>query len=198
MIGYLKGNVLTVGIETVTLEVNGVGYELSCSGPVLQDLATYRDQVQELWVYTHLREDALHLFGFASPEEKEFFLTLLKINGVGPKMALSILSGASIEKIMSMIENEDVKGLTCLPKVGKKTAEQMILSLKGKLVLSTREENKNKIKSSGSQNLLLITSALVNLGYKIHDVEKVILELPREMEVQEGVRRGLQVLAKPL
>jgi len=197
MIGYLRGNVLEVGLETVTLEVGGVGYELSCPGPVLQDLATHRDQVQELWVYTHLREDALHLFGFASPDEKEFFLTLLKINGVGPKMALSILSGASIEKIMSMIENEDVKGLTCLPKVGKKTAEQMILFLKGKLVLSSRDENK-KSPTPSSQNLHLITSALVNLGYKINDVEKVIVEFPRDMEIQEGVRRGLQVLAKPL
>lgn len=198
MIGYLRGNVLTVGLETVTLEVGGVGYELFCSGPVLQDLAMMRDQVQELWVYTHLREDVLHLFGFGSPQEKEFFLTLLKINGVGPKMALSILSGASIEAIMAMIEKEDVKGLTCLPKVGKKTAEQMILSLKGKLVLSAREDGKNKMKPVGSQNLQLITSALVNLGYKINDVEKVIVEFPREMEVQEGVRRGLQVLAKPL
>ena len=198
MIGYLRGTVLEVGLETVTLEVGGVGYELSCSGPVLQDLGTHKDQVQELWVYTHLREDALHLFGFASSDEKVFFLTLLKINGVGPKLALSILSGASIEKIMSMIENEDVKGLTCLPKVGKKTAEQMILSLKGKLVLSSREGSKNFSSSPSSQNLQLITSALVNLGYKINDVEKVIVEFPREMEIQEGVRRGLQVLAKPL
>lgn len=96
-----------------------------------------------------------------------------------------------------MIENEDVKGLTCLPKVGKKTAEQMILFLKGKLVLSSRDENK-KSPTPSSQNLHLITSALVNLGYKINDVEKVIVEFPRDMEIQEGVRRGLQVLAKPL
>lgn len=89
---------LEVGLETVTLEVGGVGYELSCPGPSFAGSQTHRDQVQELWVYTHLREDALHLFGFASPDEKEFFLTLLKINGVGPKMALSILSGASMKK----------------------------------------------------------------------------------------------------
>lgn len=196
MIGYLRGNVLEVGIETLILEVNGVGYEILCPSPLLQDMATHRDRTQELWIYTHLREDALHLFGFSSTEEKEFFLTLLKINGVGPKMALSILSGASIEKIVSMIEAEDVKALTQLPKVGKKTAEQMILALKGKLVLSSRSEG--KVTPSASQNLLLITSALVNLGYKIGDVEKVLGEFPRDMEVQEGVRRGLQILAKPL
>jgi Holliday junction DNA helicase RuvA len=196
MIGYLKGNVLEVGLETAILEVNGVGYEVLCPGPVLQDLSTHRDRAQELWIYTHVREDALHLFGFASTDEKEFFLTLLKINGVGPKMALSILSGASIEKIMEMIEGEDVKALTQLPKVGKKTAEQMILSLKGKLVLTTRGDG--KIATPVSQNLMLITSALVNLGYKINDVERVLTEFPRDMEVQEGVRRGLQVLAKPL
>jgi Holliday junction DNA helicase RuvA len=197
MIGYLKGNVLEVGLETVILEVNGIGYEVLCPGPTLQDLATHRERTQELWIYTHLREDALHLFGFASADEKEFFLTLLKINGVGPKMALSILSGASIERIMAMIEGEDVKALTQLPKVGKKTAEQMILSLKGKLVLSGRDPDGKK-SIPASQNLRLITSALVNLGYKINDVERVITEFPREMEIQEGVRRGLQVLAKPL
>lgn len=196
MIGYLRGNVLEVGVETVILEVNGIGYEVSCPGPVLQDMATHRDTPQELWIYTHLREDALHLFGFGSADEKEFFLTLLKINGVGPKMALSILSGASIEKIMAMIEAEDVKALTQLPKVGKKTAEQMILSLKGKLVLSNRADGKKP--APASQNLQLITSALVNLGYKTIDVERVLTEFPRDMEVQEGVRRGLQVLAKPL
>lgn len=196
MIGYLKGNVLEVGLETAILEVNGVGYEVLCAGPVLQDLATHRDRPQELWIYTHVREDALNLFGFSAADEKEFFLTLLKINGVGPKMALSILSGASIERIMAMIESEDIKGLTQLPKVGKKTAEQMVLSLKGKLVLSSRSESKKL--APVSQNILIITSALVNLGYKINDVERVITEFPRDMEVQEGVRRGLQVLAKPL
>lgn len=196
MIGYLKGNVLDVGIETVILECNGVGYELACPGGVLQDMATHRHTTQELWVYTHVREDALQLFGFASPDEKEFFLTLLKINGVGPKMALCILSGASIEQIMTMIESEDVKALTQLPKVGKKTAEQMILALKGKLVLSARADGKKS--APASQNLQLITSALVNLGYKMADVEKAMIDFPRDMEVQEGVRRGLQVLAKPL
>jgi Holliday junction DNA helicase RuvA len=197
MIGYLKGNVLEVGAETAILEIHGVGYEVSCPGPVLQDLALHRDQPQELWIYTHLREDALHLFGFGSANEKEFFLTLLKINGVGPKMALSILSGASIEKIMAMIEAEDVKGLTQLPKVGKKTAEQMILSLKGKLVLTPRGASAQAAPVA-SQNLQMISSALVNLGYKINDVERVLTEFPRDMEVHEGVRRGLQVLAKPL
>lgn len=196
MIGYLRGNVLEVNVETAILEVNGVGYELFCPATVLQDMATHRNQVQELWIYTHVREDALHLFGFTSPEEKEFFLTLLKINGVGPKMALSILSGASMERIMMMIEAEDVKGLTQLPKVGKKTAEQMILSLKGKLVVSTRGEKTSA--TPKSHNLQLISSALVNFGYKINDVEKVITEFPRDVEVEEGVRRGLQVLAKPL
>lgn len=196
MIGYLKGNVLEVGLETVILEVNGVGYELACPGQILQDMATHRDTTQELWVYTHVREDALQLFGFSSADEKEFFLTLLKINGVGPKMALSILSGASIEQIMTMIEAEDVKALTQLPKVGKKTAEQMVLALKGKLVLSARPDGKKAAPSS--QNLQLITSALVNLGYKLADVERAMIEFPRDMEVQEGVRRGLQVLAKPL
>ena len=196
MIGYLKGNVLEVGLETAILEVNGIGYEVLCPGPILQELSTQRDRIQELWIYTHVREDALNLFGFSSRDEKEFFLTLLKINGVGPKLALSILSGASIEKIMAMIEAEDVKGLTLLPKVGKKTAEQMVLSLKGKLVLGATSGSKKT--SPASQNLMLITSALVNLGYKINDVEKVITEFPRDMEIQEGVRRGLQVLAKPL
>lgn len=197
MIGYLKGNVLEVGIESAILLVNGVGYEVFCPGPVLQDLAMQGEAQQELWIYTNVREDALQLFGFASADEKEFFLTLLKINGVGPKLALSILSGGSIERIMAFIEAEDVKSLTQLPKVGKKTAEQMILALKGKLVLGAKQgESKRTVPAT--QNFQLITSALVNLGYKINDVERVLSEFPRDLEVQEGVRRGLQMLAKPL
>lgn len=196
MIGYLRGSIISVALETALLEVNGVGYELFCPSPVLQDLATHAGKAQELWVYTHVREDALHLFGFSSPDEKEFFLTLLKINGVGPKMALSILSGASIEKIMEMIESEDIKSLTQLPKVGKKTAEQMILALKGKLVLTGRDSALHQQRTS--ENIQLITSALVNFGYKLADVERVVTEFSTEMEVQEGVRRGLQLLAKPL
>lgn len=196
MIGYLRGTIIEVGVESLILLCGGVGYELYCPSPLLLDMATQDQGEQELWVYTHMREDNLCLFGFASRDEKEFYLTLLKINGVGPKMALSILSGASIEKIMSMIESEDIKSLTQLPKVGKKTAEQMILSLKGKLVLSSRGEQKRM--PIVSQNLQLISSALVNLGYKLQDVEKAMEEFPREMEIQEGVRRGLQLLAKPL
>ncbi len=196
MIGYLRGQILEVTPETVLIETSGVGYEVFCSSSTLQHLAMHRSQTHELWIYTHLREDALHLFGFLTPEEKEFYLTLLNVNGVGPKLALSILSGATIDRIMSMIEGEDIKGLTQLPKVGKKTAEQMILSLKGKLVLGAAAAKPQKVLLP--ENFTMISSALVNLGYKINDVERIMSEFPKDVDIQEGVRRGLQVLAKPL
>lgn len=193
MIGYLRGVVKDSTEESILLEVAGVGYEVAVSASNLFDLQAQTGQVAELWVYTHVREDALQLYGFISPEEKSFFLTLLKVNGVGPKLALGILGGASVSVIAQMIEDEDIKGLTRLPKVGKKTAEQMVLSLKGKLVLA---DDKGKPKSVPAQSNLV--SALVNLGYKPQEVEKIIGDIPTDLDLQESLRRGLQLLTKSI
>lgn len=187
MIGFLRGTVVEVGMDAALIDVGGVGYEISCSANTLSEMQASQKEVF-VWVYTHVREDVLQLFGFLSKAEKDFFLSLLKVNGIGAKMAITILSGGTLRQILQMIEEGDVKKLSTLPKVGKKTAEQMILTLKGKLVLSETAKVQSPAKSE-------IASALVNLGFKSQDVEKVIETMPAHIEVQEGVRLGLQALS---
>ncbi|MCB0362236.1 MAG: Holliday junction branch migration protein RuvA [Bdellovibrionales bacterium] len=190
MIAFLRGKVLSQDSEVVVLDVQGVGYELYCTPSTLDMLASLKNEVG-LFVYTHMREEALHLFGFSKLAEKQLFLSLNKVNGIGPKMAIKIMSGGSLDEIVRMIENDDVKSLARLPKVGKKTAEQMILTLKGKLVLS--EQVQTEIPPKGTRQELV--SALVNLGYRLGEVEKVVGSLDPQMDFQEGVREGLRLLS---
>lgn len=190
MIGYLKGQIMEVGADTLTLEVAGVGYEIQAHLRLLAGVDS-GDQTQ-LWIYTHVREDALQLFGFESPDEKSFFLSLLKVNGVGPKLALNALGGATVDQMTALIENENVKGLSALPKVGKKTAEQMILTLKGKLVHKESAGGANA-RPKGVHGE--ISFALINLGFRPADVERVMEKLPPVIELEEGLKFCLSRLA---
>lgn len=193
MIGYLKGQVLEVGLETAIVETSGVGYDLTCSANTLSYLQSSLGQVSVIWVYTHVREDALQLFGFLDKLEKQLFLSLLKVNGVGPKSAINILSGTTHRELMSMIETEDVRGLSKLPKVGKKTAEQMILTLKGKLVLSEASSAGLPAPAVRSTQKELV-SALVNLGFRVQDVDRVVTQIPKDVDLDSGLRTALAAL----
>lgn len=188
MIANLRGKILEVHTDTAVIDCAGVGYEIFASSNTVAELQTRMGKEVTLTIHTHVREDAFHLFGFLDRNEKQLFLSLLKVNGIGPKLAINILSGATTNQIMDMIDNEDVRGLTQLPKVGKKTAEQMILSLKGKLA---RSEKSMSPKIKGRQE---ISSALINLGFRAQDVEKVIKDLPTDVDLQEGIRQGLAAL----
>lgn len=188
MIGYLKGDLLQTSEDHVLVNVHGIGYEVTCSEQVLSQLIG--ESKVEFYIYTHVREDQLSLFGFLSPNEKQFFLSLLKVNGIGPKVAIKILGAAPLEALMAMIENSDVRGLSQLPKVGKKTAEQIVLELKGKLVLSTDAKRTPAFAARAD-----IVSALVNLGFKLSEVEKVVNEMDAATDLQNGVRSGLQRLS---
>ncbi|MFM6927547.1 MAG: Holliday junction branch migration protein RuvA [Bdellovibrio sp.] len=192
MIGYLRGKIIEVMGDTALIDVQGVGYEVYASSKTLEDFMTLLGKDIIVWIHTHVREDALTLFGFHAKEEKNLFLSLLKVNGVGPKMALSILSGGRPAQIQEMIEAGNAKGLSGLPKVGKKTAEQIILTLKGKLV-SIDENVKAK-----SESLTQITSALLNLGYKSQLVDQFVSSLPMDVSVEDGVRKGFQTLSGSL
>jgi holliday junction DNA helicase RuvA len=185
MIAYIEGSLLSVVDAGIIVNVSGVGYELLCSQSTLDDVVG-KSQVK-LFVYTNVKEDAIQLFGFSSMNEKAMFLSLIKVNGIGPKMATQILSGATIAKICEWVEEGDVKALTALPKVGKKTAEQIILTLKGKLVVAEEWKPKSAAKTE-------IQSALVNLGFKLGDVEKIIEKLDDNINVEDGVRTSLQHL----
>ncbi len=190
MIGFLEGTVFDVSADHLILNVNGIGYDVLASAQTLTDVQVLIGQNLQVWIHSHVREDAFQLFGFLTKPEKEFFLQLLKVNGVGPKMALSIMSGARVAQIQDWIENSDAKALSSLPKVGKKTAEQIILSLQGKLVRIDSKLKGTKTTETHRQ----ISSALVNLGFKNQNVDLFIMSLESTATLEEGVRLGLQKL----
>ncbi len=192
MIGQLRGKLIEKSLEHIIFDVGGVGYELNCSVNTLDNLNLNAET--KIFVHTHMREDALTLFGFSSSLEKRIFLSLLKVNGVGPKLALKILSGSSLDQLLQMIESGDVKAISTIPKVGKKTAEQLVLTLKGKLSFEEDENEPTLFKSPMGARAELV-SALVNLGYRLPDVEKVVSGLPREIAIEEALRKGLAALS---
>lgn len=191
MIAILNGKLMDYTDESCIVMTGGVGYEVLCSLSTLAELQEKKNKDVYMYIYTHVREDALQLFGFQSMDEKNLFLSLLKVNGIGPKSALNILGGASSSELARMIDSEDVKALSKLPKVGKKTAEQMILTLKGKLVMG---ESKSSSKASAaSSKHREISTGLVNLGFRSQDVEKIVSGLG-DVTVEEGIRKGLASL----
>lgn len=165
MIGYLKGNVLSANAGTVILETNGVGFEVICSASVFQKLANSKEG--EAYVYTAVREDAISLYGFISVEEKNMFLKLISISGVGPKMAITILSGMSFNDLAVKIATSDVKGLAQVKGLGKKTAERIILELREKVGALQSEGDKQcgevVVEESGEDKDAVI--ALMSLGF---------------------------------
>lgn len=196
MIAGIKGTVFEVTEESVTIEVQGVYYEALCSVTVLSELSQYKNHSREhpvfLYTYLHVREDMMQIFGFLTASEKALFLSLLRVSGIGPKSALHILSGASVNQILAWIEAGDVKALCKLPKLGKKTAEQLVLTLRGKLVLDPLESPiLERVLAPNAQ----VVSALVNLGFRTQDVERVVSQMPSNIEIEEGIRTGLRELS---
>lgn len=189
MIAQLKGKATPLDESSVLVDVNGVGYEVLASEVTKMDLLD--QEYCKVLIYTHVREDAMQLFGFSTRIEKQLFLSLIKVNGIGPKMALTILSASTPETLLGYIDGGNVKGLSSLPKIGKKKAEQIILSLKGKLVLSddAREQTSFLAKED-------ICSALIHLGFRPNDVNKVVDRMDPSVDVQSGIRVGLAALSQ--
>lgn len=186
MIGFLRGEIQLVESDTLVLVAGGVGYEVCCTPATLA--VAQPGHGLELHIHTQVREDAISLYGFLKPVEKQMFNSLIKVNGIGPKSAIQILGAASIEKLLELINSGDAKGLSNLPKIGKKTAEQIILTLKGKLVTA---EDAKPVASKTRQE---IVSALVHLGFRLNDVERVVEQLPNHADLETGVREGLAAL----
>ncbi len=188
MIGHLRGKPIILEEQNeIIIDVRGVGYSLLCSENSKGDIAGKASA--SLWVHTHVREDSLILFGFSTLAEKQLFLSLIKVNGIGPKLAIGVLSAMPLSKIIQLIDQGDAKGLMKLPKVGKKTAEQIVLSLKGKL--SFQESTSQDFSTKKD-----IISALVNLGFRMADVEFAVEKLEEDVSVQEGVRAALAELSQ--
>jgi holliday junction DNA helicase RuvA len=174
MIGYLRGQILNKKPNLVVVDVHGVGYEVHIPLTSFYDLPGEGNEVM-LRIHTHVREDALTLFGFSSQREKEFFLKLISISGIGPKLAISILSGARVEELAQAVAEGDIARLTTIPGVGRKTAERVILELKNQLTKFLLPEQSQATLSSEAKSDALqddILSALVNLGYPRPTAEK--------------------------
>lgn len=188
MIGWLTGKIAHRLEDSLILDVGGVGYQVTLSN--LEDYSV-NDSLQ-FWIYTHVREDTLQLFGFLTLKEKHFFLALIKISGIGPKMAMQILSGTTINQLIIYIENEDIKSLTSLPKVGQKKAEQMVLALKGKWTLPAESiigKSSEKLRNE-------VLSALLNLGFKKPAIEKSFEQLEEWTDFQSVVKLCLNELTR--
>lgn len=186
MIASLTGKIKTIQSGALILDVGGVGYEIHISSKTMQDLSI-TDSV-DLEIYTHVREDILKLYGFSSSLEKKLFIAFIGINGVGPKMALSVLSAAaSLDILVEMIEKKDIKGLSGLPRVGKKIAQQIILNLKGSLPTSTAT-------SGQIENREWLSRALVNLGFRAAEIRAALDRISVGQDRRSDLKKALAYL----
>ena len=195
MIGFLRGKIALKAPPLVVLDVNGVGYEIEAPMTVFYNLP---EVGAEITLQTHLvvREDAHNLFGFATETDKTMFKTLIKISGVGAKMALVILSGQSAEQFQTCIQNNDTVALVKLPGVGKKTAERLVLELRDKLPKSDDVPQIVSVGNSGNARAEAI-SALCSLGYKPLDASRMVSAIqPEGKSCETIIRLALQSTAK--
>lgn len=169
MIAHLRGRLLAKEPSRAVVEAAGVGYELAISIPTYSELPAAGTEVS-LHVHTHVREDAIALFGFLRADEKRLFERLISVSGIGPKLGVTILSGMSPEYLVSAIRGNDLAALTKVPGIGKKTAERMVLELRDKL--DTFVAAPAKPAATAVEDDVL--SALVNLGYQQSAAEKAI------------------------
>ena len=197
MIGHLKGALLRADPDLVLLDVGGVGYEVRIP------LSTYYEVqkiepggVASFFIHTHVREDALALFGFWTERERQLFLKLIAVSGIGPKLAQTVMSGMSPDDLVASLARRDVRALSTIPGVGKKTAERMIVELKDKVQDLAAEEPVARPTLAAEGDLVL---ALVNLGYKRAAAERAVVRVARQMpeaEFAEQLKASLKVLSR--
>ena len=177
MIGYIKGALLSANNGIILLENNGIGYEITCSASVYEKILA--DKKGEVYTYLAVREDGVSLYGFISPEEKNMFLQLITVSGVGPKMGITVLSGMTLNDLAVKIAMSDVKGLSAIKGLGKKTAERIILELREKVgTVDVSEvqkdiQSQNVVVESGDEDAII---ALMSLGFTKAECAKAVKE----------------------
>ncbi|WP_164216414.1 Holliday junction branch migration protein RuvA [Virgibacillus sp. YIM 98842] len=200
MIAYIKGNLSTIQDDAVIVDVQGVGYEVICPNPFV--FQSHLNQELLIYTYHYVREDQQLLYGFKNRDEKYLFTKLISVSGIGPKGALAILGSVDIQDFAAAVEQEDEKYLTGFPGVGKKTARQIILDLKGKLTseisISGEGSGKKEISEKMNSGLQEAQEALLSLGYTDREIKAVLPEL-RKLEnakTDEIIRTALSLLMK--
>ena len=184
MYEYIKGIVTDVESNYIVLDNNGVGYLIYTANPYSFNV----DNEYKVYIYQLVKEDELSLYGFKSKEEKELFLKLIEVKGLGCKMALPMLATGSISGIVDAIERENILYLKKFPKIGDKVARQIILDLKGKLVLNKEMFNKNNYEE--------LIEVLKGLGYKSNDINKILPNIDSNLTIEEQVKNALRLLLK--
>ena len=198
-LGQLRGRLVEKKPNQVLVDVGGVGYIVAIPLSTYAAVGELHAEVT-LLIHTHVREDALSLYGFVSAREKHFFEMLLSASGVGPTLALKILSGMRVEELVPAIRTGDVARLTKIPGVGRKTAERMVVELKDKLDTVTVESERPVAVASAAGIPEDVLSALVNLGYEQRLAENAVAEAKREIgasNFEKLLRGALQALSTP-
>jgi Holliday junction DNA helicase RuvA len=173
MIGLLRGQLADKRPNQILVDVGGVGYQVSIPLSTFYSLGELRDEVTVL-IHTHLREDSIALYGFLTAREKQLFELLLSASGVGPVLALKILSGMSVDDLVPAIRGGDLLRLTRIPGVGRKTAERMVVELRDKLVALQAREPEHVAPAGRTGLEADVISALLNLGYERRVAEKAV------------------------
>ena len=193
MIGHLKGKIISSKPTQILLDVNGVGYKVGISINTFEKIVDKAEV--SLFIHTHVKEDSISLYGFFTESEKEMFELLISISGIGPKIALGLLSGISVESLKEAIEEGNVSRIIAVPGIGRKTAERLVLELRSKVEdISTGEFTKTQpsIKSEAM-------SALTTLGYNVKVAEKAVRDLLSENQnysLEDLIKKALSNLNK--
>jgi Holliday junction DNA helicase RuvA len=200
MIAYLSGKLLEKQANSVIVDVGGVGYEVMIPLSTFYELGEPGSDIQ-LRIYTHVREDAIQLFGFKTDRERELYLKLISVQGIGAKSGITMLSGMSADEIISAIRTDNLAKLIAIPGVGRKTAERLVIELRDKVGELTAAGAAAAAASGPSGDAVFddALSALVNLGYQRVAAEKALKQANQEggdQTVQKLLRRSLQILAK--
>jgi Holliday junction DNA helicase RuvA len=193
MIGRITGKLVEKNPPQIVVSCNGVGYEIDVPMSTFYPLPRTGDEVTLL---THLvvREDAHLLFGFLTAAERTAFRQLLRISGVGPKVALSVLSGLSVDDLALAVSSGDAARLTKVPGVGKKTADRLVLELRDKLALAVGVARETSASSASRGD---VVSALLALGYNEREAQAAVKPLPADLPLADAIRQALKSLSKP-
>jgi Holliday junction DNA helicase RuvA len=205
MIAHLSGRLIDKHATSVVLDVGGVGYEVTIPVTTFYDLEE-AGQTVSLRIYTHVREDALQLFGFKTLRERELFTLLISVSGIGPKSGIAMLSGMSADEIITAIRQNNLARLTSIPGLGKKTAERLVIELRDKMANLSSPALDAAVAAApagaaGSEDAVRddALSALVNLGYQRAAAEKAVAAAAQEggeLSVEMILRRSLRPLSK--
>jgi Holliday junction DNA helicase RuvA len=188
MISRIRGELVGAGVDAVTVDVGGVGYEVAVTGRTFGEVPRIGSEIV-LHTHLHVREDQMALFGFTTADDRDLFRLLMGVSGVGPKMGLAILATMTADDLRRVVATDDAVALTAVPGIGKRSAQKLLLELRPKLDVPDGE-----LRASGP--LGEVRMALDGLGYQSDEISGALRDLPADLPIEELLRRSLQALGK--